>query len=191
MKNGREVCFFFQANVLARSLESTDSRRWYAMTKLVRGIKMYALAYRVSFDNSVCIYWMGGARRVSVGAKTDFHLVVRLPAAGTGTTSVMMTVMTVMQNRVDMMIIEMIEMGRLYGTAAIGSLLLLEEPQSVIVTIDLNSQFGVLAGRRLFVKLETADAVQTLKIDPSAPRHAHSVHYQMGSQVNLKQQKYT
>jgi hypothetical protein len=41
----------------------------------------------------------------------------------------------------------------------------------------------------VLVVLETADAIQPLQIHPAFPPHAHSIHYEVRSQVNLRKQQ--
>lgn len=41
----------------------------------------------------------------------------------------------------------------------------------------------------VLVVLETSDAVQPLQVNPAFPPHAHSIHYEVRSQVNLRKQE--
>lgn len=107
---------------------------------------------------------------------------MRLDAASTAAGDAVMSVMSVMM----MVMMVMIQMRRLDAAAAIGSLLVLEFLDATVVTLELVSKKGVFFSGTLLVVLEASDAVQSVQIDPTAPRHADAVHDQVRLQVNLE-----
>ena len=64
--------------------------------------------------------------------------------------------------------------------------LLLELPQPPVVTLDLLPELGVLHHGALLVKLEAADPVKSLKVEPAFPPDTDTVEDERGAEVNLK-----
>jgi len=102
-------------NTARRSRISSSNFRVY-LTRFTTYSKTFNKIHKSSF-------------RDSVSSKTDFHFVVGLAAAGNRAGHVM----TVMH--VQMVMMMMVQMRRLCCSTAIGPLLLVEKPQSVVVAI--------------------------------------------------------
>ena len=64
--------------------------------------------------------------------------------------------------------------------------LLLKLPQPPVITLDLLPELGVLHHGALLVKLEAADSVQSLKVEPALPPDTDTVEDERGPEVNLK-----
>lgn len=69
---------------------------------------------------------------------------------------------------------------------SVAPLLVLEVPQSLVVSFDLFTQERVLLRRLLLVELDATDAVQSFQIDPAPPSHADAVHYEERFYVDLE-----
>lgn len=78
-----------------------------------------------------------------------------------------------------------VQMRRLRGPASVGPLFLFEFADQLIVTLQLVTQKSILLRGSFLVVLEATDAVEPLQVDPPAPHHADTVHYQVRPQVHF------
>lgn len=77
------------------------------------------------------------------------------------------------------------------SVVSVGSLLIFEIPQSLIVSIDLLPQDVIFMDGPSLIVLKTADAVQSLQIDPAAKPNTDTVHDEWGLDVNLTMNRET
>lgn len=104
----------------------------------------------------------------------------RGPGAGSAHVVAVMTVVVMV------VVVVMVQVRRLGCSAPVRPLFLLEIPYPLIVTLQLVTEESVFLGCPLLVVLQATNAVQPLQVDPTAPQHAHAVHYEMRPQVYLQ-----